>query len=193
MSKSTGLDELTRKAYQHCGTLPAANHPRSLPVPPDPANPTPTEVTEIAVNLDDVTGELLGDAQRALMSAGALDVWTTAIQMKKGRPGVMLSLLCECEKRDALARLMFELTGSFGVRFRDWGRLVLDRRHVTVDTRYGKLRVKVGELDGKTIVASPEFEDVKKLADDSGAVLRDVLDAARSAAHALPGWREAQG
>lgn len=157
---------------------------------PDPINPSPAEVTEIVVNLDDVTGELLGDAQRALMAAGALDVWTAAIQMKKGRPGVMLSLLCEGSKRDGLARLMIELTGSFGVRFRDWGRLVLERRHVTVDTRYGKVRVKVGELDGKIVVVRPEFEDVKRLAHEAGASVRDVYDAAQSAAHT---WREAQG
>jgi len=162
-------------------------------VPPDPSNPTPTEVTEIVVNLDDVTGEVLGDAQRTLLAAGALDVWTSAIQMKKGRPGVMLSLLCENDKRDELARLVIELTGSFGVRFRDWGRLVLDRRHVTVDTRYGKVRIKLGELGGKTIVARPEFQDVKTRAQEAGATVRDVLDAAQSAAQALPGGREAQG
>lgn len=155
-----------------------------------PTNPTPTQVTEIVVNLDDVTGELLGDAQRALMSAGALDVWTTAIQMKKGRPGVMLSLLCENQKRDGLARLMIELTGSFGVRFRDFGRVVLERRHVTVDTRFGKVQIKVGELDGKIVVARPEFEDAKRLAQEAGASVRDVYDAAQSAAHI---WREAQG
>lgn len=157
---------------------------------PDPTNPSPAEVTEIVVNLDDVTGEVLGDAQRTLMQAGALDVWTSAIQMKKGRPGVMLSLLCENTKRDELARLMIELTGSFGVRFRDWGRVVLDRRHVTVDTRYGRLRVKVGELGGKIVAASPEFEDVKKMAHEAGASVREVMDAAQSAAHI---WREAQG
>jgi pyridinium-3,5-bisthiocarboxylic acid mononucleotide nickel chelatase len=159
------------------------------PVSPDPLNPTPTQVTEIVVNLDDVTGELIGEAQRALLAAGALDVWTTAIQMKKGRPGVMLSLLCDQGKRDALAKLMIELTGSFGVRFRDWGRLVLDRRHVTVDTCFGEVRIKVGELDGKVIVARPEFEDVKKLAQEAGASVREVYDAAQSSANI---WRETQ-
>ncbi len=153
------------------------------------SNPTPTQATEIVVNLDDVTGELLGEAQRALLAAGALDVWTSAIQMKKGRPGVMLSLLCEEGRRDELARLVIELTGSFGVRFREWGRLVLDRRHVTVDTRFGKVPIKVGELDGKIVVARPEFEDVKKLADSSGASVREVYDAAQAAAQL---WREAQ-
>jgi len=157
-----------------------------------PANPTPTQVTEIVVNLDDVTGELIGDTVRTLLQAGALDVWTTAIQMKKGRPGVMLSLLCDPGKRDELAGLVIELTGSFGVRFRDWGRRVLDRRHVTVDTRFGEVRIKVGELDGDVVVAHPEFEDVKQLAQEAGASVRDVMDAARSAAQALTGGREAQ-
>lgn len=157
---------------------------------PDPANPSPTKVTEIVVNLDDVTGELLGDAQKTLLQAGALDVWTSAIQMKKQRPGVMLSLLCENDKRDELARLVIGLTGSFGVRYRDWGRVVLERRHVTVDTPFGKVRIKVGALDGKTAVARPEFEDVKRLAQQNGASVRDVMDAAQSAAHL---WREAQG
>jgi len=160
---------------------------------PSPTNPTPTEVTEIVVNLDDVTGELVGDAVRTLMAAGALDVWTSAIQMKKGRPGVMLSLLCEQKKQDEMARLVIELTGSFGVRFRDWGRLILDRRHVTVDTAYGKVRVKVGELDGKVVVARPEFEAVKHLAQETGVSVRLVSDAAQSAAQALAGGREAQG
>ena len=155
-----------------------------------PTNPSPTSVTEIVVNLDDVTGELIGDAQQELMAAGALDVWTTAIQMKKGRPGVMLSILCEAGRKDELARRVIELTGSFGVRFREWGRLVLDRRHVTVDTTFGKVRIKVGSLDGKIVVAQPEFEDVKQLAQEAGATTREVMDAARSAAHI---WREAQG
>ncbi len=159
---------------------------------PSPANPSPTAVTEIVVNLDDVTGELIGEAQRTLMAAGALDVWTTAIQMKKQRPGVMLSLLCEREKRDELAKLVIELTGSFGVRFRDWGRLVLNRRHITVDTRFGKVRIKVGELDGKVMVARPEFDDAKHLAQEAGATVREVLDAAQVAAEALPGGRGGQ-
>jgi len=153
-------------------------------VSPTSDNPStaPTAVTEIAVNLDDLSGELIGEAQRALLDAGALDVWATPIQMKKQRPGVMLSLLCEAGKRDELARLVIELTGSFGVRYRDWGRLVLDRRHVEVETRFGSVRVKVGELDGETIVVRPEFEDAKKLADAKGVTAREVMEAAQAVA-----------
>lgn len=175
----------------HLGTLCYKPMQESL-VTPDPPNPSPTEVTEIVVNLDDVTGEVIGDAVRTLMQAGALDVWTSAIQMKKQRPGVMLSLLCQRDRRDEFARLLLGLTGSFGVRFRDWGRLVLDRRHVTVETRYGRVRIKVGELDGKTIVARPEFDDVRHLAQEAGASVRDVMAAAQAAAESLAGGRGAQ-
>jgi uncharacterized protein (DUF111 family) len=66
---------------------------------------------------------------------------------------------------------------------------VLDRRHVTVETRYGKVRIKVGELDGKIVVARPEFDDVRHLAQEAGAQVRDVMDAAQAAAYT---WREAQ-
>ncbi len=151
----------------------------------DPVQPAATAVTEIAVNLDDVTGEVVGDAVRTLLQAGALDVWTMPIQMKKQRPGVMLALLCDTDRRDEFARMVISLTGSFGVRFREWGRLVLDRRHVAMDTRYGKVRIKVGELDGRLLVARPEFDDVKRLAQEAGVPVRDVMDAAQAAADHL--------
>jgi uncharacterized protein (DUF111 family) len=146
-----------------------------------PSN-SPTAVTEIAVNLDDVTGEVLGDAQLKLLDAGALDVWTVPIGMKKQRPGVMLCVLCDSAKRAELARLMLRLTGSFGVRFRDWERLVLDRRHETVNTRFGDIRIKIGSLDGELVSAQPEFEDARELADRAGVPVRDVLRAAQAAA-----------
>ena len=143
-----------------------------------------TRVVELAVNLDDTTGQLLGDAQEQLLAAGALDVWTIAIGMKKQRPGVMLCVLCDAKKQDQTARLMLELTGSFGVRMREWGRVVLDRRHETVTTRFGEVRVKVGSLAGKIIVARPEYEDVKKIAISAGVTVREAMDAASAAAEA---------
>jgi len=92
----------------------------------------PTQVVEIACNLDDASGEIVGGVIEDLLSAGALDAWATPITMKKQRPGVTLSVLCEQGLREMMTRLMIELTGSFGVRYRDWGRLVLDRRHEPV-------------------------------------------------------------
>lgn len=146
---------------------------------------SPKRVIELVVNLDDVTPQVLGDAQRQLIEAGALDVWTTPIGMKKQRPGVMLSILCEPRQRDAMAALILELTGSFGVRFREWGRIVLDRTHVTVPTRFGAVRVKVGLLHGRVTSTQPEYDDAQRVARAAGVPLRTVLRAAQAAADAM--------
>lgn len=141
-----------------------------------------TQVVELAVNLDDIAAQIIGDAQRRLLDAGALDVWTTAIGMKKQRPGVMLCALAAKADEQRIAELMIRLTGSFGVRSRDWRRVVLDRRHETVATPFGDCRIKVGSLRGEVIVVRPEFEDVRALADSTGASVRTVMDAAAAAA-----------
>jgi len=143
------------------------------------------EVCEIAVNLDDVSGEVVGHALDALLEAGALDAWTTPITMKKQRPGVCLSLLCRPEQRDRLARKVIELTGSFGVRYRRWDRLVLARRFDKVQTALGPVRLKFGLLDGRVISAKPEYDDAAALAEANGVPVRYVLDEARALAQAL--------
>ncbi|MBI1369899.1 MAG: DUF111 family protein [Planctomycetes bacterium] len=140
------------------------------------------QVVELAVNLDDVTGEIIGAASETLLDEGALDVWTAAITMKKNRPAVMLSMLCEASRADYFARRIIELTGSFGVRHRTWDRLVLERRIETVQTDFGPIRVKVGSLEHETLVAKPEFEDVRAAAREHHVSERLVLDAARAAA-----------
>lgn len=141
-------------------------------------------VVELAVNLDDVSPQVVGDTQQRLLEAGALDVWTTPIGMKKQRPGVMLCTLCVETRSAEFARLILQLTGSLGVRYRTWQRLVLDRRHETVVTAFGPVRIKIGSLDGETVVARPEYEDVSALARSSGKPLRQVMAAADAAAHA---------
>ena len=141
-------------------------------------------VIELAVNLDDVSGQVLGDVQQQLLEAGALDVWTVPIGMKKQRPGVMLCMLCQPGRHDEFARLIIRLTGSFGVRFCQRQRLVLDRRHETVTTAFGPVRVKIGSLDGQVVVVRPEYEDVKALAYSSGKPLRKIMEEANAAAQA---------
>src|SRR5690348_3157485 len=91
-----------------------------------------TTIVELAVNLDDMTAQVIGDAQERLLAAGALDAWTIPIGMKKQRPGVMLCLLCAEADRAAMARLVIDLTGTLGVRYRTWERVVLQRAHVKV-------------------------------------------------------------
>ncbi|MEX0652841.1 MAG: nickel insertion protein [Phycisphaeraceae bacterium] len=156
------------------------------PNPTSASDRPPTEVVELAVNLDDVTPEVIAAATAALLAEGALDVWTVAIGMKKQRPGVMLCLLCAVDQRAALARRVVALTGSFGVRWRTWDRLVVDRRHVTLETAWGPVRVKVGELDGQVVVARPEYEDVRSLAARAGVDVREAMGAATAAAER---WR----
>lgn len=141
-----------------------------------------TRVSEIAANLDDVTGEVVGQAVDALRRAGALDVWTTPIQMKYDRPAVTLSALVETDDAVRLSELLMELTGSFGVRRREWDRVVLDRRFESIDTPFGPVRIKIGELDGRVVAVKPEYADAARAADEAGVVVRLVLDTARAAA-----------
>lgn len=149
---------------------------------------TPEQVVELVVNLDDVSAELIGEAQTQLLEAGALDVWTTSIHMKKQRPGVMLSLLAASSDQQRMTRLLLQLTGSFGVRYRAWDRVILQRDHVTVLVREQEVRLKVGWLkagwfegdqsaDGSGVddlVIQPEYEDVRALSASVGVTFRVV-------------------
>ncbi len=150
-----------------------------------PPDPTPQQVVELAVNLDDVSGEVVGHAVQTLLDEGALDAWTTPIQMKKQRPGVQLSVLVPAENQWATAQRVLALTGSFGVRFRAWDRLTLQREVVEVQTPFGPLPIKVGRLDGRVLTAQPEFDPAAAAAAAHGVSPRQVMDAARAAAQPL--------
>ncbi len=163
--------------------------PDSSPSPHADRTDSPTAVVELCVNLDDTTGQLVGSVFSELLEAGALDVWTTAITMKKQRPGVMLSLLCMEDDADRLAKTLLHATGSFGVRRRTWDRVVLQRRFVDIDTSLGKVRVKIGELDGRVLVANPEYDRVAELAADAKVTVREAMNAAQVAAQR---WLETQ-
>ncbi len=142
------------------------------------------QITELVANLDDASPEVIGATMDALFQAGALDVWTTAISMKKNRPGVMLSVLCPERIREEMIGRMITETGTFGVRHRLWDRVVLSRRHETVDTDYGPIRMKIGTLDDMIMLAKPEFEDVRNAAKGTKVSVRVVMEHARSAAEA---------
>ncbi len=147
---------------------------------------TPTQVVEIQVNLDDASGERLGVAVQRLLAEGALDVWTTPIQMKKQRPGVMLCVLCAPEQQSVTARRVIELTGAFGVRYRTWDRLVLAREIQSLETELGVIRVKVGRLDGNVVVTKPEYDDIVTAAQRHGL---SVVEAERIVQAAMVAWR----
>jgi len=142
----------------------------------------PVTVVELVANLDDASAEVIASAMDSLLAEGALDAWTAPITMKKSRPGSMLSVLCERSLREHLAARVMELTGTFGVRWRTWDRLVLDRHREMVATPFGPIAIKIGSRDGRPLLAKPEFEDAAKAARQHAVPVRLVLDQARGAA-----------
>jgi len=144
---------------------------------------SPEQVVELVANVDDVTGEQAAAAIDALLDAGALDAWATAITMKKGRPALMISVLGREADRANLTALLIATTGTFGVRHRLWDRTILERRHETVMTEFGDVRVKVGSLAGRDVAVKCEYDDAAKAAADHGVAVRRVIDAALAAYH----------
>lgn len=149
-------------------------------------DPTPESVVELAANVDDATGETLGHAARALMDAGALDAWLTPVQMKKGRPGVVVSALVRPEDTARLSVVLLRETGSFGVRHRPWDRLVVHRSHQSVSTPHGEVQAKLGRLPGgELLFARPEADSVERAAKAAGVPFRVAMLAAQAACAAL--------
>ena len=128
-------------------------------------------VAVLEANIDDSTPETLGYAMERLLEAGALDVTLTSVHMKKNRPGVMLSVLARPEDRERLAALVFAETSTFGLRIHVAERRVEARSVVEVETRFGKLRVKVSASGA----FAPEYEDCRKLARETGAPLKEIM------------------
>ncbi|HUP24739.1 MAG TPA: nickel pincer cofactor biosynthesis protein LarC [Thermoanaerobaculia bacterium] len=140
--------------------------------------PITAEVTVIECQVDDLPGEGAGHAMERLLAEGALDVFFTPAQMKKNRPGMLVTVLCRSHQSAALARLLLAETGSLGCRFHVAQRLEMERSIEEVATRFGLVRVKVGVLDGQELAASPEFEDCRRLALEHGVPWREVHRAA---------------
>ncbi len=141
-------------------------------------------IAVLETNLDDISGELLGAFVEHALSAGALDVFHTPIQMKKCRPGVLLTVLCAPADADKFAALLLRETSAFGIRRTLAERRKLKREFLTVSLPQGKVTVKLGKLDGAVVQVAPEFECCKQLAAKSGVPLKqvyvDALAAARS-------------
>ena len=133
----------------------------------DPSDDTPDRIAELKCNLDDMTGEDIAYATGVLMDAGALDVFTTAIGMKKGRPGIMLTVLCRTGEKDKFARLIFENTTTIGIRYLEESRYIMNRSEDTAHSRFGDVRMKVSEGYGVTR-AKPEYDDIAGIADNRG-------------------------
>lgn len=135
------------------------------------------EVAELSCNLDDMTGEMIGCATEVLLEAGALDVYLTAIQMKKNRPGVKLSCICRPKDVERMAELMLKHTTTLGVRTQRFERRVLNRSRETVHTAYGDVEVKIASGAGVE-KRKPEYESALKAARKHDVPMAEVLRAA---------------
>ncbi len=142
------------------------------------------EIVILEANLDDATGEQIGFAFDALFAAGALDVFTTPIMMKKNRPAVLLSVLTSPDKQAACEEVLFAETTTFGIRRHRCTRQKLSRSEEAVETRFDRIRVKVGRRGDRVMIVSPEYDDCARAARAHGVPMREVMSEARRAWHA---------
>lgn len=139
------------------------------------ATRTAKTIVQLCCNIDDMTAEELGYAAELLMDEGALDVYTTAIGMKKSRPGTLLTVMCREEDRERIAGLIFRNTTTLGMRVYHCERMILERSEKTLHTEFGDVRCK--EASGYGVVRSKlEYDDVRRLAKSSGRSIREIRD-----------------
>jgi len=138
-------------------------------------------IAVLETNLDDLNPEILGHFVETALAAGALDVFYTPIQMKKNRPGALLTVLCVESDADKFSEMILCETSAFGVRRTRAERRKLRREFADVKTPFGRVTVKLGRFDGKVVQAAPEFESCKKLAAREKVPLKKVYDAANRA------------
>jgi hypothetical protein len=140
----------------------------------------PTEtIVQVETTVDDMSPQLYEPLLERLLEAGALDVWLTPVIMKRSRPGVVLTALCEPGRVADLSRLLFEESPTIGVRWTAYQRSRLEREMVRLDTAYGPVTFKVSRLEGRVVTVTPEFEEVRRIARDKGLPVREVLEQAR--------------
>jgi len=135
-------------------------------------------VTVIETNIDDMNPQIYGYLVDRALAAGALEIFSTPVQMKKNRPGLLVTLLCEAEKVAALTELLFRETTTIGVRVHEVRRRTLARDYVPVVTEFGEVRMKIARLNGSVRNAAPEFDDCQRIAAERSVPLKDVMAAA---------------
>jgi uncharacterized protein (DUF111 family) len=138
-------------------------------------------VTVLETALDDLSPQVLALVTENALAQGALDAMLTPVIMKKGRPGTLLTILCNAADSVAMQRLILTETTTLGLRIRNDRRVVLDRSHAPVQTQYGEIRMKVGSLNGEELNAVPEFEDCRKAALAHTVPVKKVQQAAVAA------------
>ncbi len=140
------------------------------------AEPSPmTGELVLETNLDDLNPELYGYVLERLFAAGAQDAWLTPIVMKKGRPGVTLSVLCSPDRAEAMKEIVFAETGTLGIRTQQLEKEALEREEIKVETPYGAVGVKIGRRKGRVVSVAPEFEDCARIAREADVPAKDVF------------------
>ena len=139
----------------------------------------------IETTIDDATPELLSYVADCLLAAGASDVYRTPVQMKKGRAGMQLTILCSPAKAEALQKVVFLEATTLGLRYREEEKKSLARKFVPVETEWGAIRIKIGLLDGEVVNYAPEYEDCRAIAEKHGVPLKQVMQAAVAAWRSL--------
>lgn len=131
---------------------------------------------KLEVNLDDISGELLGYVMDLLIEAGANDVYYTPIYMKKNRPGILLQLLCSQEKLNNMKTILFKETTTLGIRYYPLTVHRAERMFKKIPTKWGPVTVKFGMIEGEVVQRSPEYEDCKTIAQEHQIPLKEVFE-----------------
>ena len=153
---------------------------------PAHAHADPESCLVLETNIDDTTPELVGALVQKLLAAGAFDAFTTSIQMKKQRPGTLLTVLCAPKIKSVMMDLIFTESTTFGVREHLTRRTMLEREIVEAKTPYGIIRIKLGRWQGKLVTASPEYEDCARAAAEHQVPVRVVYESAQAAGRMQP-------
>jgi len=174
----------TEKTGYGAGTRNFKNSPNVLRIcvgetAERPESPFPVEeITVLEANIDDMTPQVFGYVLEQALQNGALDAFGTPVQMKKSRPGMLLTVLCRTEDSQDLTRLILAETTTLGVRMRRESRAALTRRHVSVNTKWGAIRMKLANLNGSISNYAPEYEDCRQIAKEQKVPLKTVMQEA---------------
>jgi hypothetical protein len=138
----------------------------------------PEFISVMEANLDDLNPQVFGYVMDRLFDAGALDVFGTPVQMKKGRPGMVLTVLARPEDAQKLSKIIFAETTTLGIRMREERREVLMRRSMQVKTTWGEVRMKIANLNGSVVNYAPEYDDCRRIAEEHKVPLKSVMQEA---------------
>ena len=173
---------ITEKSGFGAGTREYQDFPNVLRVligETEDAGATDERLWMIETNLDDASPQIIGHVMDRVLESGALDCFFTPVQMKKNRPGVLLSVLCRAGEKETVMKLLFTETTTLGVRSYEVTRRALQRSVVRVETPYGPIDVKVAHLEGRVVNEMPEFEQCRQAAANANVPLKIVEEAAR--------------